>query len=255
MTEKPVLIVGSGPAALMAADVVSDAGIRAVIVEAMPSPGRKLLMAGRGGLNLTHGEPLEAFLDRYGDARSFLEAPVRAFPPGALRAFVEGLGQETFIGSSGRIFPKTMKASPLLRAWLARLRGRGVEMRTRCRWIGSDKAGTARIATPSGEIDEMAAAAQVLALGGASWPRLGSDGAWVPELASWGIRVAPLSSANAGAMIGWSSHVSGRFAGEPLKRIAISTGGRVVRGEAVVTQSGLEGGAIYALNPEIRAQL
>jgi len=250
-----VVVVGGGPAGLMAADVISSAGVGVTLYDAMPSVGRKLLMAGRGGLNLTHSEPLEAFLARYGAAREFLAHPVMAFSPAALRQMADDLGQETFVGSSGRVFPRAMKASPLLRAWLARLARQGVAIRSRHRLVGLDPCGRALVAANGGMAQPVTADAIVLALGGASWPRLGSDGAWIPWLSALGLRISPLVAANAGVSIAWSEHFAQRFAGAPLKRIAITIDGHRSRGEAVVTRSGLEGGAIYALTPAVRAAI
>ncbi|MDX2159251.1 MAG: TIGR03862 family flavoprotein [Hyphomicrobiaceae bacterium] len=247
-----VAIVGGGPAGLMAADVISGAGQAVVVYDRMPSLGRKLLMAGRGGLNLAHSEPLDRQLERYGDARPVLEAAIRAFPPAAVVAFVEALGQPTFVGSSGRIFPRAMKASPLLRAWISRLAGRGVQLRLRHRWLGLDAAGKPRFATPDGEIVNDGASAVVLALGGASWPRLGSDGAWVPVLVDLGVGVTPLTPANAGILLPWSETFAARFAGTPLKRVRVVVEGEHhATGELVVTRSGLEGGAVYAVSAVI----
>ncbi len=253
---KHVVVIGGGPAGLMAADRVSAAGVAVTIVDRMPSLGRKLLMAGRGGLNLTHSEPLERFLERYGAAQQWLEPAIRAFPPEALIGFAQALGQETFVGSSGRVFPKAMKASPLLRAWLARLGAQGVTLRTRTRWVGLESGPIGvRLADEAGQEEVLGADAVVLALGGASWPRLGSDGAWVPALETLGVEVAPLGPANAGVEIDWSAHVRERFAGAALKRIALSIAGHTVRGEAVLTRSGIEGGAVYALSREIAVAL
>jgi uncharacterized flavoprotein (TIGR03862 family) len=206
------------------------AGHRVTVFERMPSPGRKLLMAGRGGLNLTHAEALEVFLPRYRPQAPMLLDAVRAYPPAALIAWCEGLGIETFVGSSGRVFPKTLKASPLLRAWMGRLAGLGVELRTRHRWIGLDGT-TPRFATPEGEV-AFAADAVVLALGGASWPRLGSDGAWTALLP--GVPVRPFQPSNVGFALDWSAKMQAH-AGTPLKRIALSFEGRTMRGEAMLT--------------------
>ncbi|MGE0769021.1 MAG: TIGR03862 family flavoprotein [Hyphomicrobiaceae bacterium] len=258
---KRVIVIGGGPAGLMAADVIATAfgsgsgSVRVTLYERMPSVGRKLLMAGRGGLNLTHGEPLEMLLGRYGDARAFMDGVVGAFPPAALRAMAESLGQDTFVGSSGRVFPRAMKASPLLRAWLARLAGRGVEFRTRHTFVGFDEAGAALIAEKDEPALPVAADAVVLALGGGNWPRLGSRGDWVPWLRQLGVAVHALQPANAGVKVAWSEHFRDRFAGTPLKRIAVTIGNRRSRGEAVVTRDGLEGGAIYALTPAVRHEL
>ena len=230
-----VEIIGAGPSGLMAAEVLATAGAKVRVIDHMASPARKFLMAGRGGLNLTHSEPLEPFLDRYGEARSALEPAIRAFPPQALIGWCHGLGIETFVGSSGRVFPKTMKASPLLRAWLRRLDGLGVELALRTEWTG-EKRGDAMI----------------LALGGASWPRLGSDAHWAGLMRNRGVAVNEFVPANCGVTIAWSPHFRERFAGAPLKRIAVTSGGRTVRGEAMITARGLEGGAIYALTRELR---
>jgi hypothetical protein len=217
----------------------------------MPSAGRKFLMAGRGGLNLTHTEPLEAFLTRYREAAPKLAAAINAFPPETLRTWCEALGQETFVGSSGRIFPKAMKASPVLRAWLRRLDAMGVQFSLRHRWAGWDDDGRLLFERPEGR-RAVDATATVLALGGASWPRLGSDGGWVDVLRNRGVDVSPLRPANCGFTVAWSDVFRDRFEGAPLKGIALSFGGRSVRGEAVMTRDGIEGGAIYALSAELR---
>ena len=240
-----VAVIGGGPAGLMAAETIAAGGVAVTVFERMPTPGRKLLMAGRGGLNLTHSEPLAAFLDRYGPARERLEAAIAAFPPAALTAWCEGLGQPTFVGSSGRIFPRGLKASPLLRAWLARLGRAGVALQARRTWTGWDADGALAFA---GGL-RFRPQATVLALGGASWSRLGSDGAWTGLLP--GIDVRPLRPANCGFRVAWSAPFL-RFAGTPLKRIALSFGGRTVRGEAMVSAAGIEGGAVYALSAALR---
>lgn len=250
-----IAVIGGGPAGLMAAEVAASEGARVTILEQMPSAGRKLLMAGRGGLNLTHSEDLEPFLDRYGGTRPAVEAAIRAFPPAALVAWAEQLDQPTFIGSSGRIFPRAMKASPLLRAWLARLSGLGVTLQTRHRLVALGPGPRLVVAGPDGAQAEMAPDAVVLALGGGSWPRLGSDGSWTDLLASAGIEVHALRPSNAGVAVCWSPELAERFAGTPLKRIAARCGDLMQRGEAIVTRNGLEGGAIYALSPAIRAAL
>jgi uncharacterized flavoprotein (TIGR03862 family) len=249
---RQVAIIGAGPAGLMAADVLARGGAQVTVYDRMPSAGRKLLMAGRGGLNLTHSEALEPFLARYGDAAPALRTAIEGFPPQALRAWAEELGQPTFVGTSGRVFPRAMKSSPLLRAWLRRLDAAGVHFCFRHRWSGWDGVHLT-FDTPDGAI-AIEADATVLALGGASWPRLGSDGSWVAPLTNAGIAVAPLEPANSGFRVGWSPHFS-KFAGAPLKRIALAFGDRHVRGEAIITAAGLEGGAIYALSGPLREAL
>ena len=246
-----VAIIGAGPAGLMAAETLAQGGARVTVFDAMPSVGRKFLMAGRGGLNLTHSEPLSAFLSRYREANPALLAAVEAFPPDQLRAWCEALGQPTFIGSSGRIFPKTLKASPLLRAWLRRLDGLGVRFRLRHRWTGWDDSGGLVFDTVEGR-KVVDARATVLALGGASWPRLGSDGGWVERLRASGVNVSPLKPANCGFTVDWSEVFRDRFEGTPLKGVALSFNGRSVRGEAMITRDGLEGGATYALSADLR---
>jgi uncharacterized flavoprotein (TIGR03862 family) len=251
VTRFKVAVIGGGPAGLMAAEVLSAGGASVTIYDRMPTLGRKLLMAGRGGLNLTHSEELAAFLARYGAREADLAPTIEALTPQAVRQWCEALGQETFVGTSGRVFPRSMKASPLLRAWLRRLAAQGVETRVRHRWLGWDAAGGLRFATPEGET--MAAAdAVVLALGGASWPALGSDGGWLEILRDTGVEVAPLRPSNSGFLVAWSAHFRDRFAGAPLKRIALSHGGKTVRGEAVLTDAGIEGGAVYALSSDLR---
>jgi hypothetical protein len=253
--KRAVAILGGGPAGLMAAEVVAGAGHAVTIYDRMPSLGRKLLMAGRGGLNLTHSEPLEIFLSRYHPPVGAIAAAVRAFPPGAAIDWCNALGQPTFKGTSGRVFPKALKASPLLRAWLRRLGDLGVAVQLRASWVGfSDSGGL--IVEREGVPEEIAVDAAVLALGGASWPRLGADGSWARALSASGVSVTPLTASNAGVRIAWSRHMTDRFAGRPLKRIAVAiSAGPCRRGEAVITRTGLEGGAIYALSPDIRAAL
>ncbi len=239
----------------MAAERLASAGHHVTVYDRMPSPGRKLLMAGRGGLNLTHGEPLAQFLTRYGDAAPRLEAAIAAFAPADLVAWANGLGQETFTGSSGRIFPLAMKASPLLRAWLRRLDNLGVKFRFRHRWLGWTRSGALLFSGAAGEQVEIAADAVVLALGGASWPRLGSDGSWVDILSAAGIPVTPLAPANCGVCVAWSDAYR-RFEGQPLKRVAVGLpGAPKIRGEAIITATGLEGGAIYAVASAVRHEL
>ena len=246
-----VAVIGAGPAGLMAAETLAQGGARVTVFDAMPSAGRKFLMAGRGGLNLTHSEPLEAFLSRYRGAAPKLSPAIEAFPPDRLRAWAEALDQPTFVGSSGRVFPEAMKASPLLRAWLRRLGAIGVSLSLRQRWIGWDAEGRLVFRTAEGR-PAFDAKATVLALGGASWPRLGSDGGWVEILRGRGVNVVPFKPANCGFVVGWSDIFRERFEGSPLKGIALSFGDRCVRGEAVITRDGIEGGAVYALSAELR---
>lgn len=248
---RDIAIIGAGPAGLIAAERLAGAGHAVTLYDRMPSPARKFLLAGRGGLNLTHSEPLEPFLTRYREAGPWLEPALRAFPPQALRDWADGLGQETFIGSSGRVFPKRMKASPLLRAWLRRLEALGVAFAPRHHWRGWGEDG-ALLFQHDGATVETRPAATLLALGGASWPRLGSDGGWMPMLAARGIAVSPLRPANGGFAIAWSPILRERFAGTPLKRIAIRFAGEEARGEAMIDAEGLEGGAIYALSASLR---
>ncbi|MFC3076622.1 NAD(P)/FAD-dependent oxidoreductase [Phenylobacterium terrae] len=243
-----IAVIGGGPAGLMAAERLSAAGAAVTVYERMPTFGRKFLMAGRGGLNLTHSEPLDRFKARYGEAAGRLGPYLEAFPPKALIAWAEGLGQPTFTGSSGRVFPKALKASPLLRAWLARLARQGVRLETRAEWLGWDETGALafRGAPP------VRADAAVLALGGASWPKLGSRGDWVQILAARGVEVRPFRPANCGFTVPWSEPFRSRFAGAPLKPLALSFEGRTVRGEATIAGYGLEGGAVYALSAPLR---
>jgi hypothetical protein len=246
-----VAVIGAGPAGLMAAEVLAAGGAAVTVYDRMPSAGRKFLLAGRGGLNLTHSEDVERLLGRYGAATDGLRAAIAAFPPAALRAWSEALGQPTFVGSSGRVFPKAFKASPLLRAWLRRLGAAGVGLALRHHWVGWDERGGLRLDGPQGNVT-VEPDATVLALGGASWPRLGSDGGWVAPLARAGIAIAPLRPANCGFVVAWSGVFRDRFHGQPLKRIALSFRGETARAEAMVTQAGLEGGAIYALSAALR---
>jgi uncharacterized flavoprotein (TIGR03862 family) len=261
--EKKVAVVGGGPAGLMAAETLAAAGAEVHLYDAMPSVGRKFLLAGRGGLNLTHSEPFERFVVRFGERSAQLAPLLQAFGPDQVRAWAHGLGIETFVGTSGRVFPKDMKAAPLLRAWLHRLRQAGVRFHMRHRWLGwadAQAAATAlRFATPDGE----AAAsfdAVVLALGGASWSRLGSDGAWVPWVAGRGVGVAPLVPANCGFDLGWTPHFAERFAGMPFKSVAIAFSdghGRSFarKGEFVATATGIEGSLIYAASALLRDEI
>jgi uncharacterized flavoprotein (TIGR03862 family) len=246
-----VAVIGAGPAGLMAAETLAQGGAAVTVYDVMPSAGRKFLMAGRGGLNLTHSEPLPAFLAQYREAEPSLAGAIKTFPPERLRAWCEALGQPTFVGTSGRIFPKVLKASPLLRAWLRRLDAMGVSFSMRHRWTGWDDSGRLLFQTPAGE-SAIETRATVLALGGASWPRLGSDGGWAELLRGKGVGVSPLKPANCGFTVNWSDIFRERFEGAPLKGIALSFAKRSVRGEAVVTREGIEGGAVYALSAELR---
>ena len=248
---KRVAVIGGGPAGLMAAERLAGTGVTVTVYDRMASVGRKFLLAGRGGLNLTHSEPLKDFLGRYSPPNKQLRAAIDAFPPERVRAWCEALGQETFVGSSGRVFPKAMKASPLLRAWLRRLQGEGVTFAMRHRFIGWQD-GALAFARPDGNIVTDTPEATVLALGGASWPRLGSDGGWVAVLAGAGVAIAPLRPANCGFLAPWSESFRNRRAGAPLKRIAVTFAEHTVRGEAVITADGLEGGATYGVSAPLR---
>lgn len=242
-----VAVIGGGPAGLMAAETVARAGKSVAVFEKMPTFGRKFLMAGRGGLNLTHSEDFERFAARYGARSAVLRPMLEAFAPADLVAWAEGLSQPTYVGASGRVFPKAMKASPLLRAWLSRLEALGVTLRARAEWTGWTPDGGLLI---DGEV--VRARAVVLALGGASWKRLGSDAAWVPALEGQGAAVAPFRPANCGFDVAWSDMFRERFAGEPLKNVALRHGGTTARGDAMIAGYGLEGGAVYALSAGLR---
>jgi uncharacterized flavoprotein (TIGR03862 family) len=248
------VVIGAGPAGLMAAETLSTRGIPVTIYDQMPSASRKFLLAGRGGLNLTHSEPLETFLGRYGDAAPVLQPAIERLSPRDLRDWCEGLGQPTFVGSSGRVFPQSLKASPVLRAWLRRLADRGVTLVLRHRWTGWSDAGALTFESPDGPITDHAPAT-VLALGGGSWPRLGSDAAWVDPLRARGVAVTPLRPANCGFHVAWSDGFRARFAGVPLKGAALSAGGQTTRAEIVVTRDGLEGGGVYALSATLRDEI
>ena len=255
MTEKPNAIVfGGGPAGLMAAQTIAAAGHAVTIYERMPSLGRKFLMAGRGGLNLTHSEDFEAFVSRY-DAPQWLRPHLLAFPPDAVRAWALGLGEPTFSGTSGRIFPRSFKASPLLRAWLRRLGDAGVAFMPNHRWTGFGEAGQMVFADAGGARVEVDAQAIVLALGGASWPRLGSDGAWTGILQARGIAITPFAPANCGFDVAWSAHFHERFAGSHFKTVRLSLDGDSARGSMAITQRGIEGGIVYGFSARLRAKI
>ncbi|MDO8926219.1 MAG: TIGR03862 family flavoprotein [Sideroxyarcus sp.] len=249
-----VAVIGGGPAGLMAAEALAQAGVRVDLYDAMPSVGRKFLMAGKGGMNITHAEPFEVFITRYAVRSADIEPLLRAFPPDALRAWIHGLGIETFVGTSNRVFPADMKAAPLLRAWLHRLRELGVHFHARHRWCGWDDHDALRFTTPDGEL-VVQTDATVLALGGASWPQLGSDGAWVKLLGQRGIDIAPLRPSNCGFDVQWSAHLRERFVGEPLKSVAATFGGVRKQGECIITEHGIEGGLIYALSAALRDEI
>lgn len=252
---RDVIIVGAGPAGLAAAERLAAAGVSVRLFERMASPARKFLLAGRGGLNLTHSEPLADFVRRYGTAAGFMEPLIDRSLPEALSAWSEGLGEPTFTGTSGRIFPKSFKASPLLRAWLRRLEAMGVAVTYDRRWTGWDEGGRLTFCSRSGEAFTEMANAALLALGGASWPRLGSDGSWTSTLAGAGVAVEPLAPSNMGFEVPWSPFVRERCAGRPLKGIAVSHAGQSQRGEAMITAEGIEGGAIYALSSSLRQSI
>jgi uncharacterized flavoprotein (TIGR03862 family) len=251
-----VTVIGAGPAGLMAAEALATRGSGVDLYDSMPSVARKFLLAGKGGLNLTHSEPLPVFLARYGTRTAQLRPMLEAFGPQALRDWAGGLGVETFVGTSGRVFPAQMKAAPLLRAWLHRLRAAGVRVHVRHRWVGWDDEMRLRFETPGGAAVQDTDAA-VLALGGASWPQLGSDAAWVPVLAARGVEVAPLRPANCGFCVAWSAHLRARWAGHPVKTVAARVqdraGGELrQRGELMITEHGVEGGVVYALSAQLR---
>jgi uncharacterized flavoprotein (TIGR03862 family) len=260
-----IAVIGGGPAGLMAAEVLAAAGHAVTVFDAKPTVGRKFLLAGKGGLNLTHSEPFKPFIDRFGRRAAQIEPLLRGFDADALRAWAAGLGIETFVGTSGRVFPKDLKAAPLLRAWLHRLRASGVKFAMRHRWTGWTGDGALRFDTPDGG-RLVAARATLLALGGASWPQLGSDGAWVPWLAARGVDIAPLQPANCGFDVGptaahregpgWSERFAAEFAGQPVKPVALAADGFARRaGEFVITTTGIEGSLVYAASAALREQI
>ncbi|KWS23088.1 NAD(FAD)-utilizing dehydrogenase [Pseudomonas amygdali pv. ulmi] len=253
---RTVAIIGGGPAGLMAAEVLSQAGLNVDLYDTMPSVGRKFLLAGVGGMNITHSEPYPAFLSRYAERSPMIAPLLRSFSADQLCQWIHALGIETFVGSSGRVFPTDMKAAPLLRAWLKRLRDAGVTIHTRHRWLGWNPDGSLRIACADGE-KALNPAATLLALGGASWARLGSDGAWLPWLQARQVEVAPLQAANCGFEVSaWSDLLRDKFAGAPLKNIAMGLHGHALRlGECVLTGTGVEGSLVYALSAQIREQI
>ena len=247
-----IAIIGGGPAGLMTAEILATSGHIVTIYDQKPSLGRKFLMAGRGGLNLTHSEDIEKLMTRYGTAADRLAPAVVAFPPSALRAWCEGLGQETFIGTSGRVFPKLFKASPLLRAWLGRLESLGVKFALGQRWQGWDENGDLVFVGASDVRTTIKSIATVLALGGASWPRLGSDGGWTQILAEQGIAITPLRPSNCGFVVAWSDIFRARYVGQPLKSVVLNFAGTKVPGEIMIARNGIEGGPIYALSAALR---
>lgn len=255
-TAPHVAIIGGGPAGLMAAEVLAQGGVRVELFDAMPSVGRKFLLAGVGGMNITHSEAKTAFIARYGERQAEVAKLLQDFDADALRAWIHGLGIDTFVGTSGRVFPSDMKAAPLLRAWLRRLRELGVTLHTRSRWLGWNDDGSLRITSVDGE-RALAADACLLALGGGSWARLGSDGAWVPLLQAKGIEVATLKPSNCGFEVaGWSQHLCEKFAGAPLKNVALALPDQPGRiGEFVLTAGGIEGSLVYAFSAEIRCAI
>ena len=253
-----VAVVGGGPAGLIAAETLAQGGAQVDLYDAMPSVGRKFLLAGIGGMNITHAEPFEIFATRYGVREQALRPLLDSFSPDALRGWIHALGIETFVGSSGRVFPRDMKAAPLLRAWLHRLREAGVRFHMRHRWLGWTETGALRFATPAGDL-HAEADALVMALGGASWPKLGANGDWVPLLRQRGIDIAPLLPANCGFDVagGWSAHLRSRFAGQPLKTVALhfadaSGQPHARQGELMLSDTGIEGSLVYALSAALR---
>lgn len=251
-----VAVIGGGPAGLMAAEVLATAGVQVDLYDAMPSVGRKFLLAGVGGMNITHSEAKDAFIARYRERREEVGRLLADFDADTLRQWIHGLGIDTFVGTSGRVFPTDMKAAPLLRAWLKRLREAGVQIHTRQRWLGWNADGSLRLQGVDGE-QTIQADACVLALGGGSWARLGSDGAWVPLLEQRGVNIAPLLPANCGFEVnGWSALLRDKFAGAPLKNVSLRLDDQPARrGEFILTQGGVEGSLVYALSAAIRERI
>ena len=251
----PILIIGAGPAGLFAAELLAKAGHQVQMFDWMASVGRKFLLAGRGGLNLTHSETLTQFKSRYGSSENWVEIWLEGFSPDALRTWAEGLGQPLFVGSSGRVFPRSLKASPLLRAWLQRLADLGVTITTGARWTGFSSKGAAQFTYRDGSIHELHGSAILLALGGASWPKLGADGAWTSILSALGVGITPLAASNVGVHSAWTETLKAGFGGAVLKNVEVGLGDARARGDVVITEAGLEGGPIYALSPALRASL
>ena len=254
LSKKHVAIIGAGPAGLFAAEYLAKTGVQVTVYEQKPTAARKFLMAGRGGLNITHSEAFPDFMARYGDASRYLAPAISAFTPQDMRNWCHALGEETFIGSSGRVFPKSFKASPLLRAWLSALERNGVRVLYQHRWVGISKDGGLMFDHDGGVVSVRPDAC-LLALGGASWPRLGSDAEWVNILRGAGVKITPFVPANCGFMAGLSDFFREKYAGAPLKAIEFRFGGVVIKGDAMITRTGIEGGAIYALSSALRREI
>lgn len=249
-----IAIIGAGPAGLMAAETLCNAGLRPVIFDGMPTPARKLLMAGKSGLNLTHSESTEPFIKKYGDASASIKPALSILPPHELRRWADSLGAETFVGTSGRVFPKVFKASPLLRAWLKQLEAMGCELRTRHKWIGWGTDGHLLFDTPEGGLT-ISSQATIFTLGGCSWPKLGADGSWSDLFQKKGIPLSKFKPANCGFNVNWSKHFSERFAGEPVKGVMLTVGDTSTKGDFVITKNGIEGSAVYTISRQLRDQL